>query len=457
MRSNDSQPADRSADSGPPSAPFAYLSEPSFLGFLGEVVKRFQGPLQDYLMSRGVRSWDAEETVQAFFSMQLTRRTAIARLYEFRQMGSLNERGFGYLKACVLHTHCDARRANRQTESLEGTLPAFQANETDAGIAPFDQLHHSWAVAMLQNALHDLRAEVVGSTRPESTLPTPAATAIDLDDSPADRALSWKIFHAKFFSGPITTVQRERPVTTHEIAKRFKLSRDQVNHRLRKLRKLLTQKLKQTLRETCPHEYDDALYDDVLGTLIADGVCLPDLWPLDPEHHPPGLVSGSGDIFSADSMLTNSHDELIEMLISPEQSTQRQTVLNVWDWVLSRRILTSVETRSLNPTAGPALRTIRQVINAREPELGDLIAIKRMARNQGQHDHVITRQIYHLLYALVISKAKNIHGRTITSLPRAQRVQSLNEASRYEWIPTDIAQELEIATRTFLEPSTGAA
>ncbi len=423
-------------------------SEEEFCRLFAVAVKKFREPLERYLVQRGVSSVDSEEAVQDFFAKQFIKRTAICRIHRWVEEELPQSRCLGFLKTCVLRHYLDLlRRKMRHDAAVERAVQEGGPDTPQSN--PINPLGYAWAVSVLREALHDFKVALIGEPMGSGREDHECNV-----DSPTDEnTIDWRIFVERFVSPSIRKVVNGQKSSAVEIGRRLGLSRDQVMRRIQRIRDKFLYHLRQALLDSCPDADIDLLLTELRDVLILGGVRLPDLLS---EVSYANLESSGAEmqIFSMVGAETSPGDELIELLVEPEPSADFHETKDLWALVMRRQYHPGEHDSASSGTAAAGF-TIESVIFSPRPSVFDLEVIKKFARENGQREHPVLRQVYHLLYALAIARAKNVWNESITSLPPEQRVNTLSYAASYSWIPNTISRELELAIRKFAPPSKG--
>jgi DNA-directed RNA polymerase specialized sigma24 family protein len=419
-------------------------SEVEFNDFFSRVMNKFHRDLEDYLFHRGATRLESEEVVQDFFVKQFQKRTAFARLHYWMNVSRTPQRAFGFLKACVIHHLIDIRR-KQHPEQFVQELRESTPYEKSFSQPKLDPVDYAWAVSVLQVAIHDLKAALIDDQpRPDSS-DKKVPTRHDRDS----RLLTWQVFVEKFISPSVRHVVRGRKFNTNEIAARLGLTRDQVLYRVQQVRELFACHLRQALADSCPDIDPEVLFHDLRTTLVLGNVSLPDLLTDLPDF----FAESTLDTFNIFSLATPDdlpHDEVIDLLIPPTPDPDEQETRELWALLMRREFQPHPGTQSGTNRSRP--KSVEEIIFAPSPSCDDLQTIKKLAKENGQRDHRLLQEVYHAIYALVIARAKNALGLTITSWPADRRASSLAFAARYPWLPEQVSREIEIAIRKFSEP-----
>jgi DNA-directed RNA polymerase specialized sigma24 family protein len=418
-------------------------TEEEFNRLFESVMRQFQEPLEVYLQQRQVPREQSEETVQDFFAKQYSKRTVFPRLHRWLRGDQTTKRCLAFLKACVLHHYFDLYRKAERKQSLWSELTESHSPGNSL-VMPQFSLNINWAANILQVAMQDLQTTLLADTTPViSETPTPRELPY------SNGVMNWRIFVERFCSPSLRSMVNGQKTTAKEIGLRLGLSPDQVTYRIQCLREQFGREVRQALDDSSMDGNIEQLLSELREALVLGGVHLPDLL-----HDLPATdadsVFGTAQIFSLVSSDQQPADEAIELLVPPEPSTDNRETKELWILVLRRMF----PLRPPHPGAGPTENrhaTFEQVLFSPQPEIAHLLTIKKMARNNGQREHAVLQQVYHLLYALAIARAFNVHGQIITSLPPQQRIHSLGHAACYPWVPEPVARELELAIRGFCD------
>jgi hypothetical protein len=408
------------------------------------VMREFQGPLESYLQQRQVPRERCEEAVQDFFAKQYVKRTVFPRLQRWLTTDQTPERCLTFLKACVLHHYFDLHRKSERQQSVWQALATDRGSEAGRR-APKDWLNVNWAAHILQVAMQDLQAALLADDSP-----------VDLKiDGPGERSysnglLNWRIFVERFGSPSVRRLVHGHKSTANEIGNRLGLSREQVAYRIQCLRDQFERTVRQALVDSSLEGHVDQMLGELREALIVGGIHLPDLLRELPATDADSSIDAA-NIFSMVAVEHHPADEAIELLVPTDPGADSRQTQELWFLVLRRPFRPAAQDPGTTESAEHRYQTIEEAIFSPQPNLEDLQAIKRMARNQGQRDHEVLQQIYHLLYTVAIARAYNICGEIITSLPTQQRIHSLGHAAQYPWVPEPVARELELAIRGFAD------
>lgn len=416
-------------------------TDAEFRELFTRIVTDYRSNLEEYLFHRGATRSECEEIVQDFFVKLVQKRTGFARLNHWINVSQTPERAFGFLKICVLHHFIDSRRKN-QVEPYMTELRESTPHEQPSLSTKLDPLDYDWAVSVLQVALHDLKAELIGDRSGNDQAGGKSRDRQNRDS----QLLTWQVFVERFISPSVRHLARGRKFTAAEIAIRLGISRDQVLYRAQQAREIFACHLRQALADSCPDTDPEVLFHELRTILVLSSASLPDLLAELPDF----LVESAMDTFSAFSLASSDdlpRDEIIDLMIDPTPSSGDRETKEIWTLLMRREYQPHPDSQSGTNRSLPA--SIEQIVFSTLPSIHDLQTIKKLARENGQREHKLLQEIYHALYALVIARAKNILNRTITSLPPEQRAHSLGCAARYAWLPDVVSRELELAIRKF--------
>jgi DNA-directed RNA polymerase specialized sigma24 family protein len=409
------------------------------------IVTDFRADLEEALFVRGATRAESEEIVQDFFVKLVQKRTAFARLNHWIYLSRTPQRAFGFIKTCVLHHLIDSRRKTR-AEPFMTELRESNPHVQTSFPGKIDPLDYAWAVSVLQVAVHDLRAELLGDRSDAEEAGRPSRDRQDRDS----RLLTWQVFVERFISPAVKHVVRGRKFTAAEIAARLGISRDQVLYRAQQVRDLLARHLRQALADSCPDTDPEVLFQELQATLVLGNASLPDLLAALPDFFAESTVD-TLNVFSLASSDELPGDAVIDLLVPPTPSSSDHETKKIWNLLMRREYQTHPGSQS--STNRSRYASVEEIIFSPLPSVHDLQTIKKLARYNGQREHKLLQEIYHALYALAIARAKNILNRTITSSPPELRVHSLGYAARYSWLPDVVSRELELAIRKFSDPN----
>lgn len=417
-------------------------TEAEFNNLFSRIMSTFRSDLEDYLFYRGATRLESEEVVQDFFVKQFQKRTAFSRLHYWLDVARTPHRAFGFLKACVLHQFVDTRRRQRPEQfAQEWRETTF--HERSFPQPRLDPVDYAWAVSVLQVAIHDLKATLIGDKAHS------IHEEMNARSDRESRLLTWQVFVEKFISPAVRHVVRGRKFTAAEIATRLGLSRDQVLYRAQQVRELFACHLRQALTDSCPDADPEVLFQDLQSILVLGNVSLPDLLSDLPDFFAESTLD-TCNVFSLASPEDLPHDEVIDLLIPPTTEFDERETRELFQLLMRREFQPHPGSQSGTDRSRPT--SIQDLTFAVSPSVKDLQTIKKLARANGQREHKLLQAIYHALYALVIARAKNALDLTITSLPAEQRLHSLSFAARYPWLPDRVSREIELAIRKFSEP-----
>ncbi|MBL8889795.1 MAG: hypothetical protein JNL67_07430 [Planctomycetaceae bacterium] len=408
-----------------------------FRELLNQVMRQFGSSLQSYLLQRGATRSEAEDAVQDFVVKQMEKRSIHGRLHYWIHVKQTPERVTSFLKACVLHQFIDQRRKRSRTEPTVFPLGDSASKQLDRGREKLDPLDYTWAVSLLQVALLDFKYSQIGDPAANQGAATPGTNGL----------LNWQIFEEQFASSST----RRPKLTIAEIGEKLRLSRDQAVYRIQQVRELFASHLRQAIIDSCPDSDSESLFQELKCALIVGGVSLPSLLA-----ESQGALAESTletfNVFSLASFESTPNDEVIDLLTPTASNPDARDELELWNLLMRREYFSSSSSKD-SPHA-TNIKSVEELIFAERPSLDDLQMLKQLARIKSQTEHGLLRTIYHVLYVLTIARGKNVYDQTITSLSPKQRVHSINTAIRYEWLPTEVSRELELAVRAFTKSDT---